>query len=383
MTEADFVVVGGGVHGCAVAYHLAKSGESVLVVEAGEIAQGASGGRGKRGVRANYRDLRELPLMAEAYECWQRLAEELEGETGYECRGGIYLIEREENGLSRGLATAKERAQAQQRLGVPTEVWSAQRLRKALPGVSSEVVAGVYAAGDGVASHAETTRSYARAAEQYGAELYENRAVVDLVRDRHSRVVGVETHAGEVFAARRGVLLAANAGTADLVASSLGVQLPLWNIYPQVLFLAARNLDPTPFLLGHDSRTLSVKVLENQMIMLSGGWRGKLDPATGKGVLLEDQIRGNISELRATFPHIGELQLHSAYADRAEAISIDEIPLIGALTNGLYIAAGWSAHGWALVPAVSKHVSAMMRTGRASRPLRPFSPERFKLPRIS
>lgn len=66
MTEPDFVVVGGGVHGCAVAFHLAKAGEAVLVVEAGEIAQGASGGQGKRGVRANYRDLRELPLMAEA-----------------------------------------------------------------------------------------------------------------------------------------------------------------------------------------------------------------------------------------------------------------------------------------------------------------------------
>lgn len=307
----------------------------------------------------------------------------MEGETGYERRGGIYLIEKEESGLSRGLVAAEKRAQAQQRLGIPTEVWSAQRLRKILPGASSEIVAGVYAPGDGIASHTETTRSYAQAAQRYGAELYENRVVVELVRDRYSRVTGVETHAGEVLTARRGVLLAANTGTDNLTAGSLGVQLPLWNIYPQVLFLTAQNLDPIPLLLGHDSRALSVKVLGNQMIMLSGGWRGKFDPTTGKGGLLEDQIRGNIAELRATFPRLGKLQLHCAYADRAEAISIDEIPLIGALAEGLYIAGGWSAHGWALVPAVSKHISQMMQTGRTRRALRRFSPERFNLPRVS
>ena len=77
----DFVIIGGGVYGCATAWELAKRGAEVMLLEADEIAAGASGGPGKRGVRANGRDLRELPLMRAAYRRWPTLHEEL-GELG-------------------------------------------------------------------------------------------------------------------------------------------------------------------------------------------------------------------------------------------------------------------------------------------------------------
>ena len=67
---ADYVIVGGGIHGCAVAWELATRGADVLLLEAKSIASGASGGLGERGVRANGRDLRELPLMRLAYDIW-------------------------------------------------------------------------------------------------------------------------------------------------------------------------------------------------------------------------------------------------------------------------------------------------------------------------
>ena len=60
---ADYIIVGGGIYGCTVAWQLAKRGADVLLLEANTIASGASGGLGERGVRANGRDLRELPLM--------------------------------------------------------------------------------------------------------------------------------------------------------------------------------------------------------------------------------------------------------------------------------------------------------------------------------
>ncbi|HXH11738.1 MAG TPA: FAD-dependent oxidoreductase [Alphaproteobacteria bacterium] len=59
----DFVIVGGRVYGAGVAWELAKRGAEVLLLEAQQIASGASGGLGQRGVRANGRDLRELALM--------------------------------------------------------------------------------------------------------------------------------------------------------------------------------------------------------------------------------------------------------------------------------------------------------------------------------
>ena len=71
----DFVIVGGGVYGAGVAWELARRGAEVLLVEAQRVASGASGGLGKRGVRANGRDLRELPLMRLAYELWPSFAD--------------------------------------------------------------------------------------------------------------------------------------------------------------------------------------------------------------------------------------------------------------------------------------------------------------------
>ncbi len=65
----DHVVVGGGLYGCMVAWELARRGAEAPLVEAGQIAGGASGGLGERGAGANGRDLRELPLMRLAYEC--------------------------------------------------------------------------------------------------------------------------------------------------------------------------------------------------------------------------------------------------------------------------------------------------------------------------
>ena len=61
---SEVVIIGGGIYGASLAYQLALAGKTVTLLEAGEIACGASGGPGERGVRANGRDLRELPICA-------------------------------------------------------------------------------------------------------------------------------------------------------------------------------------------------------------------------------------------------------------------------------------------------------------------------------
>ncbi len=113
----DYVIIGGGIYGCSVAWELARRGADVILLEAGEIAGGASGGLGERGVRASGRDLRELPLMRLAYERWQWLHEEVQGETGYRRIGGLTLIER-----PRDLDAAPAQAWAQNQQGHPHRV---------------------------------------------------------------------------------------------------------------------------------------------------------------------------------------------------------------------------------------------------------------------
>lgn len=377
MSSSDFIIVGGGVYGCAVAYHLAKQGQTVTLLEQRSIANAASGGSGKRGIRANKRDLRELPLVSEAYRLWPRLADEIGGATGYENTGGVYLIEDEMAGLSGGMIAAEHRARVQTALGATTELWSSEQLRKLLPGLSPKICAGLYTPFDSIASQSDTTHSYARAAQHYGASIVEGTQVTQLKTDTSGRITTAIDSYGHEHTAKTAMLIANNAGMADLVKDSLGVRLPVWPVYPQALAVRAQRTPSIPVLVGHDRRKLSVKMVGNDVIMLTGGWRGKFNSKMSTVDTIEDNIRGNLAELQAVFPDLGELTIEATYVDRPEAVSIDEIPLIGKLREGLYLAAGWSAHGWALAPSASQHIARMMLDDTIHTSIAPFGLDRF------
>lgn len=371
----DFVIVGGGAHGCATAFHLAKGGASVAVIDSKKIASGASGGLGKRGVRANRRDLRELELMRQAYDLWPTLGEDLGADIGYVRTGGVYLIEKETSGSSGGMVAAQVQADVQSGLGIPTEFWPEDVVRDRVPAVTDTIKGALFAPLDGVASHEATTRAYARAAEGYGAVLIEERAVSSIVTDSAGRATGVRTADEETVEARRAVVLTNNLGSVELVRSATGYTIPVWPILPQALLLKSQYAPEIPYLTAHDSRALSVKLLDDDVIMLSGGWRGRWNPEKSVGETIPENIEGNIAQLAAVFPHLGELTLLDADASRPESAAIDQIPFIDVVpgTSNLIAATGWTGHGWALVPSVSMHLADWLSTGNKPQVLAPFA----------
>ena len=173
----DYVIVGGGIYGCTVAWELAKAGEDALLLEAKSIASGASGGLGERGVRASGRDLRELPLMRLAYEIWPVLHEQIAGFTGYRRLGHLLLIEREVD-----LAGAAAQVWMQNQNSIESRLLDAGQLRELEPQISENVIAAIYCPKDGVADHTATTRAMANAARQSGARIIENAQVTGMTR---------------------------------------------------------------------------------------------------------------------------------------------------------------------------------------------------------
>ena len=174
---ADYVIVGGGIYGCTVAWELAKRGADVQLLEAKTVASGASGGLGERGVRANGRDLRELPLMRLAYDIWPTLHEEIGGFTGYRRLGHLHLIERELD-----LAAAPAQVWLQNRQGIESHLLDATALRELEPQLSENVMAAIYCPKDGVADHTATTRAMAYAAQACGADILEHARVTGMTR---------------------------------------------------------------------------------------------------------------------------------------------------------------------------------------------------------
>lgn len=368
--KSDFIIVGGGVHGMAAAYNLALRGEEALVVEAESIAAGASGGFGQRGVRANRRDLRELPLMREANEIWPTLHEELGTSTGYARTGGVYLIDGPARSGFKGLGSAEIYARAQSALGIATEVWNRDRVRAEYPGIADEIEAASFVPTDGVASHDQTTHAFASAAVQRGVSVIENTRVTAVETKLDGSAAAVITAGGERILVGKALLLANNTGVRELVIETAGIDLPIWTIYPQGSRLRTRQEARIPRLTAHETRSLSVKMLGDE-IMLTGGWRGR------DGGVVDEALQGNIAVLQSVFPYLDDLEIISADASRAESASVDQLPIVGRVAPNVHVATGWSGHGWAIAPAVARHLAEALISNSDSAALSAFSPSRF------
>lgn len=371
--RADFVIVGGGIYGAATAWELASRGAEVAVLEARDIAAGASGGLGKRGVRANGRDLRELPLMRVAYELWPALESTLGAPTGYERIGHLQLYDRHHD-----IGAADVRARVQSAMGIPTMHLEGDRVRDVEPGLGAQVMGGLHAPLDGVADHEATTRAYAWAAERAGARVRTGAAAVGLERDG-DRVRGVTLADGSSVGVGRELLLLCNEGVSGLVERELGCLLPVWTVFPQVVRSTPAARVPFHSLIGHLHRPVALKMIPDGSVMLSGGWRGRWNPETGRGETIAASVAGNWAEAVSLFPDIAELEIADATADRAETSCIDLVPVMDRVpgATNLLVACGWTGHGWAIAPAVAPLLAEWVLDGRVPDLLRPFALSRF------
>lgn len=368
---AENVIVGGGVYGVAAAWELATRGADVLLLEAKHVASGASGGPGRRGVRANYRDHRELPLMARARDMWPSLHERLNAPPLFEQTGHLMLLE-----SATDLAAADARISIQNLCGTPTKLLSREALLELEPGVAPTVQGAVFCPSDGVADHGATTHAYAAAASAAGAEIREGVSATRLVT-RDDRVVAVETGAGDTIPVGGDLLLLANGGVRQLLRPWL--DLPVWNLPFQVLLSTPLTDNPVRHLIGHASRTLSLKREQDCRLMISGGRPGRWDDATQTGTTLPEEVAANVADAVAVYPALEGLKVETADAGHLEADSIDGIPIIDrppGLANVIF-ATGWSGHGWAIAPATAQLIAAWALDGKTPPLLAPFAFSRF------
>ncbi|MEM7122581.1 MAG: FAD-binding oxidoreductase [Pseudomonadota bacterium] len=368
---AENIIVGGGVYGTAVAWELATRGAEVLLLEAKHVASGASGGPGRRGVRANYRDHRELPLMVRSRALWPSLHERLNVSPLFEQTGHLMLLESVTD-----LAAADARVSMQHLCDVPTQRLSREALLDLEPDIAPAIQGAVHCPGDGVADHGATTRAYAAAAKAAGAMIRESVSATRLVT-RDDRVVAVETGTGDTIPVDGNLLLLANSGVRKLVQPWL--DLPTWNLPFQALLSAPLANNPVHHLIGHASRTLSLKREQDGRLMISGGRTGRWDAATQTGTTVTENVAANVADAVAVYPSLADLKVETADAGHLEADSIDGIPVIDRLPGlaNVILATGWSGHGWAIAPATAQLIAAWALDGDKPTLLAPFAFSRF------
>ena len=371
----EHLIIGGGVYGAAVAWELASRGEACRLLEARRIGAGASSGPGRRGVRANGRDPRELPLIRRAMEIWPGLHERLGTEPLFERTGHIQLIEQD-----RDLAAAGARVVLQNAMGVPSRLLDAGEVRELEPAVCDAVQAGILVPGDGVADHTATTRAYAAAARAAGAEIVEGVTATAIVVEG-GRAVAVETAEADRIAIAGSLIVLANAGAQALLAPP--VALPLWNLAFQVLLSKPLPEVPVNHLIGHASRRLALKGEPGNRVMISGGYVGRWDDATGTGHPIQAEIAANVADAVAAYPALEGIEIETADTGHLESLSPDGIPVIDRLpgAQNAFYATAWNGHGWAIAPAVAEMLAAWVAEGEKAEALAPFEAGRFGIGR--
>ena len=376
ITRVEIVVVGGGVIGSSIAYHLALQGREVLVVERSGIAEEpASSWASAGGVRRQGRHPAEAKLAIESIERWQTLEEELEADLHYR-RGGNLLLAASDAGAEQLAAFV----QRQQGYGfTDVRLLNRQETHALVPGLNEQVVAGSYSPSDGQADPPRTTRAFANAAQRHGATFWTGTAALTLLA-RNERVTGVQTERGEVEAEH--VILAAGSWSDELVASigkvdSINRRLPIRTRALQMILSTPAQPNILQPVLSALGRTLSLKQLPGGAFLLGGGWLGDPMPDRRSYTLRPGSIEGNWTTARELLPVVGQQSIARAWCG-LEAQSIDDIPFIGSAPglDGLTLAVGFSGHGFAIAPAVGRAVADQIN-GKPTPELDDLSPSRI------
>ncbi len=349
--NVEILIIGAGVMGSSIAYHLARQGREVLVLEQFQVAVSpAASWASAGGLRRQGRHPAEALLAMEAIECWRILEQELDADLQYRQGGNLLLAETEAEATY--LTSFVQRQQA---LGfTDVRLIDRQEALALVPGLSQRVMAGSYSPADGQADPARTTRAFASAAQRYGATYKTGERVMALLR-KGERILGARTAQEELQAEQ--IVLAAGAWSDD-IAASIGLRLPIrTRALQMVLSTSTQNSTLTP-VLSAVGRMLSLKQLPDGSFLLGGGWPGDPMPDRSSYTLRPDSIQGNWTTACELLPIVGQQSIARAWCG-LEAQSIDDIPFIGRLTDlpGLILAVGFSGHGFAIAPSLGRAVA--------------------------
>ena len=346
----EVLVIGGGVIGSSIAYHVARQGRNVLVVERADVAvEPAASWASAGGVRPQGLDPAEAALARAALERWPTLAEELAADLQYRQGGHLLLAENDvEAEHLHGFV------QRQHELGLAdVSFLDRQAVLRLVPGLGEQVVAGSLSSASGQADPRLTTAAFANAAKRHGA-IYWTRTECLALQRVGDRVVGAQTGRGPVLAEQ--TVLAAGAWSRKL-ASSIGIQLPLRMRALQALLSTPAPPGILVPVLSAVGRALSLKQQADGTLVLGGGWLGDPTPDGRSYTLREASRAGNWATACELFPPVRQLRCIAAWGG-LQAQTLDDLPFIGGFSGleGLTLALG-SWYGFALSPSIGRFVA--------------------------
>jgi sarcosine oxidase, subunit beta len=366
------IIVGGGIVGAAVAYFLAERREpDVMLLERGVLGSGTSKG-GLGGIRHQFVDELDVRLSKLASSFWRNYDDLTGARHDFRQRGYLFLANTPE-----GLEQLREPMPLYERVGVNVEMVDPAAISDLVPGIRvDDVVGGRFGAEDGYGDPLQALAGFAAFAALGGIRVREGVTVRELVRNG-DRVTGVRTDEGVLSADR--VLLATGCWTAPLAATA-GVAMPIWPYRRSIMesqpipqlarsplvieWESGFHLRPkaelvrfAPPNIAHDGS------LEKGPASPPSAYPGDYEPLVVPPAL-EPWVRA-----RAAWRHpaLAGVEIRSSWSCYYE-MTPDDHPIVGAVpgVEGLYIAAGFSGHGFMHAPATARLIVEEMLDGHAT-----------------
>jgi sarcosine oxidase, subunit beta len=369
--DYDVLIVGGGGHGLATAYYLARLHgiRNVAVLEKGWLG-GGNTARNTTIVRSNYLWDEATHLYEHSMKLWEGLSQELNFNVMFSQRGVLNL-----GHTLQDMRDIMRRVQANRLNGVDGEVLDAAQVKRLVPIINDSptarypILGASFQARAGIARHDAVAWGFARAADALGVDIVQQCEVTGIRRDG-GRVTGVDTTQGFIAARKVGVVAA---GHCSVLAAMAGVRLPVES-HPLQAFVSEPIKPVLHTVVMSNAVHAYISQSDKGDLVIGAG----IDAYTGYGQRGSfHTIEHAVEAIVEMFPTFSRVRMNRQWGGIVD-ICPDACPIIGTTpVQGLYLNCGWGTGGFKATPGsgwVFAHTIAQDRPHELNAA---FSLERF------
>ena len=366
--SAEIVIIGAGIVGCSIAYHLALQGAGRIVVLERELVCSGATGKSAGGIRQQFATEVNLLLSLASLKMFHRMKQELGVDPEFREVGYLFMAS-----TPAELETFRRQAEVQRRHGIPVQMVATDDIRRLVPYVRvDDIVGGAFCPTDGYAAPYEVTVGYAAAARRLGVKIHEKREVTAILREG-ARVAGVQTPQGAIQAP---VVVNAAGPWGGMVGALAGVEVPV-KPYRRQIFITR----PLPEFSAEPPLTIDY----HRSCYFRGEMGGCLfsgpkdEESTFNTNVDWEHLAESVATAVARVPALEQAEINRGWAGSYD-ISPDNNAILGAVPEltGFYLATGHSGHGFMHGPVTGKLMAELILTGRTAIDISALALERFR-----
>jgi sarcosine oxidase subunit beta len=354
---ADVVIIGGGVIGISIAYHLAKlGGKDIVVLEREAMLGLGSTGKCAGGIRQQFSTEVNIRLAMESVRFFENFQAELEADPEFRQRGYLFLATTPEDA-----ATFQQNVALQRILGLKVDVLTPQQARELLPALNVEdVLLATYCPTDGYADPHGVLQGFAKGARRLGVEICLDTEATAIELEQ-GRVRAVVTKKGRI---ETPVAVDAAGPWMASVGRMVGVDLPVQPYRRQIFVTHPFPAIPDPVPMVIDFKPSFYFRKEGPGILM--GMTDNAEPSSFNTNVDWNFLEQVVEKAVHRAPILEQAGFMDGWGGLYE-VTPDDNPILGPLpeVEGFYCAGGFSGHGFMLAPATGRAIAQLILQGRS------------------